>query len=73
LDGVWAPAATPAEIIERLNRDINAGLTTTDIRARLSDVGTIPMILSAAEFGAFVAAEADKWTKVVKFASIKPE
>jgi tripartite-type tricarboxylate transporter receptor subunit TctC len=71
--GVCAPAATPAEIIERLNRDINAGLTTTDIRARLSDVGTIPMILSAAEFGAFVAAEADKWTKVVKFASIKPE
>jgi len=71
--GVCAPAATPAEIIERLNRDINAGLTTTDIRARLSDVGTIPMILSAAEFGAFVAAEAEKWTKVVKFASIKPE
>jgi tripartite-type tricarboxylate transporter receptor subunit TctC len=71
--GVCAPAATPVEIIERLNRDINAGLATTDIRARLSDVGTIPMILSAAEFGAFVAAEAEKWAKVVKFAGIKPE
>jgi tripartite-type tricarboxylate transporter receptor subunit TctC len=71
--GVCAPAGTPVEIIKRLNREINAGLATADIRARLSDVGTIPMILSATEFGAFVAAEAEKWTKVVKFAGIKPE
>ena len=71
--GVCAPAGTPVEIIKRLNREINAGLATADIRARLNDVGTIPMILSAAEFGAFVAAEAEKWTKVVKFAGIKPE
>jgi tripartite-type tricarboxylate transporter receptor subunit TctC len=71
--GVCAPAGTPVEIIERLNREINAGLATADMRARLSDVGTIPMIFSAAEFGAFVAAEAEKWTKVVKFAGIKPE
>jgi tripartite-type tricarboxylate transporter receptor subunit TctC len=68
-----APAGTPVEIIKRLNREISAGLATADIRARLSDVGTIPMILSAAEFGAFVAAEAEKWTKVVKFAGVKPE
>jgi tripartite-type tricarboxylate transporter receptor subunit TctC len=71
--GICAPAGTPVEIIKRLNREINAGLATADIRARLSDVGTIPMILSAAEFGAFVAAEAEKWTRVVKFAGIKPE
>ena len=71
--GVCAPAGTPVEIIKRLNREINAGLATANVRARLSDVGTIPMILSAAEFGAFVAAEAEKWTKVVKFAGIKPE
>jgi tripartite-type tricarboxylate transporter receptor subunit TctC len=71
--GICAPAGTPVQIIKRLNREINAGLATADIRARLSDVGTIPMILSAAEFGAFVAAEAEKWTKVVKFAGIKPE
>src|SRR5262245_44192957 len=44
--GVCAPAGTPVEIIKRLNREINAGLTTANIRARLSDVGTIPMILS---------------------------
>src|SRR6516162_7340641 len=71
--GVCAPAGTPVEIIKRLNREINAGLATANVRARLNDVGTIPMILSAAEFGAFVAAEAEKWTKVVKFAGIKPE
>jgi tripartite-type tricarboxylate transporter receptor subunit TctC len=71
--GVCAPAATPVEIIERVNRDINAGLATADVRARLRDVGTIPMILSAAEFGAFVAAETEKWTRVVQFAAIKPE
>jgi tripartite-type tricarboxylate transporter receptor subunit TctC len=61
------------EIIKRLNREINAGLATADLRARFSEVGTIPMILSAAEFGAFVTAEAEKWAKVVKFAGIKPE
>ena len=47
--------------------------TASALYTRFSDVGTIPMILSAAEFGAFVAAEAEKWTKVVKFAGIKPE
>jgi len=71
--GVSAPAGTPARIIERLNREINAGLATADIRARLSNVGAIPMISSAAEFGAYVAAEAEKWGRVVKFAGIKQE
>src|SRR5262249_16815417 len=72
-NGLSAPVATPAGIIERLNRDINAGLATADIRARLGDVGAIPMILGAAEFGAFVAAEAAKWSKVVKFAGIRQD
>jgi tripartite-type tricarboxylate transporter receptor subunit TctC len=71
--GVSVPAGTPAEIIERLNREINAGLATAEIRARLSDVGAIPMIFGAAEFGTFVAAEAEKWDKVAKVAGIKPE
>jgi tripartite-type tricarboxylate transporter receptor subunit TctC len=71
--GVSAPAGTPAQIIERLNREINAGLATADIRARLSNVGAIPVILGAAEFGAYVAAEAEKWGKVVKFTGLKAE
>jgi tripartite-type tricarboxylate transporter receptor subunit TctC len=71
--GVSVPAGTPAEIIERLNREINAGLATADIRARLSNVGAIPMIFSSAEFGTFVAAETEKWGKVIRAANIKAE
>jgi len=71
--GVGVPKGTPPEIIARLNREINAGLANPTIEARLADVGTIPMILSAKEFGDYVAAESEKWAKVVKFAGIKPE
>ena len=67
------PNGTPLEIIARLNREINAGLANPTIKARLAEVGTIPMIFTAAEFGAYVAAESEKWAKVVKFAGIKPE
>jgi tripartite-type tricarboxylate transporter receptor subunit TctC len=71
--GVGAPRGTPPEIIARLNRDINAGLADPTIKARLAEVGTIPMIFTATEFGAYVAAESEKWAKVVTFAGIKPE
>jgi tripartite-type tricarboxylate transporter receptor subunit TctC len=71
--GVGVPRGTPPEIIERLNREVNAGLTQPDIRARLADVGTVPMVLSAGAFKAYIAAEAAKWDKVVKIAGIKPQ
>ena len=71
--GVGVPRGTPPEIIERLNREVNAGLAQPDIRARFADVGTVPMVLSAAEFKAYIAAEAAKWDKVVKIAGIKPQ
>ena len=71
--GVGVPRGTPPEIIERLNREVNAGLAQPDIRARLADVGTVPMVLSAAEFKAYVATEAAKWDRVVKIAGIKPQ
>jgi tripartite-type tricarboxylate transporter receptor subunit TctC len=71
--GVGVPNGTPSEIIARLNREINAGLADPTIKARLAEVGTIPLILTAAEFGAYIAAESEKWAKVVKFAGIKPE
>ncbi len=71
--GVGVPRGTPPEIIERLNREVNAGLAQPDIRARLADVGTVPMVLSAAEFKAYIAAEAAKWDKVIKIAGIKPQ
>jgi tripartite-type tricarboxylate transporter receptor subunit TctC len=71
--GVGAPKGTRAEIIARLNRDINAGLANPTIRARLADFGTIPVIFTATEFGAYVATESEKWAKVIKFAGIKAE
>jgi tripartite-type tricarboxylate transporter receptor subunit TctC len=73
MGGVGAPKGTPPEIIARLNRDINAGLANPTIRARLAELGTIPMIFTSAEFGAYVAAESEKWAKVIQFAGIKPE
>jgi tripartite-type tricarboxylate transporter receptor subunit TctC len=71
--GVGVPRGTPADVIARLNREINAGLSNPAIKARLAEIGTIPRIFSPQEFGAFVAAEHDKWAKVVKFAAIKSE
>jgi tripartite-type tricarboxylate transporter receptor subunit TctC len=71
--GVGMPKGTPAEIITRLDREIQAGLANPTVKARLADAGTIPMILTAAEFGAYVAAESEKWSKVVRFAGIKAE
>lgn len=71
--GVGAPRRTPPEIIARLNREVSACLADPGITARLAQVGTVPMILSPAEFAAYIAAESDKWAKVVKFAGIKAE
>jgi tripartite-type tricarboxylate transporter receptor subunit TctC len=71
--GIGVPRGTPPEIIERLNREINAGLASPAIKQRYRDVATTPLFYSPAEFGAYVAAETEKWSKVVKRAGIKPE
>jgi tripartite-type tricarboxylate transporter receptor subunit TctC len=71
--GIGVPRNTPAEIIDRLNREINAGLADPKLKARLSDLGGTMLALSSAEFGMFIAEETEKWGKVVKFAGIKPE
>src|SRR5262249_62219372 len=71
--GVGAPAGTPAEVIERLNREINAGLADKGMQAKLADLGLTPIIGSPSDFGKLIAAETEKWAKVVKFAGIKPE
>ena len=71
--GIGVPRGTPPEIIERLNREINAGLANPAIRQRYREVATTPIFYSPAEFGAYVAAETEKWGRVVKRAGIKPE
>jgi len=71
--GVGAPKATPAEIVAKLNTEINAGLADPKINARIADFGATVLGGSPAEFGKLIADETEKWTKVVKFAGIKPE
>jgi tripartite-type tricarboxylate transporter receptor subunit TctC len=71
--GFGAPKGTPPEIIARLNQVINAGLADPTIKARLAEVGSEPMPLSPAAFGALVAAETGKWAKVVKASGAKVE
>jgi tripartite-type tricarboxylate transporter receptor subunit TctC len=71
--GIGAPKATPAGIIEKLNKATNDVITTPALKSRFADLGAEPMPMTPDEFGKFVAAETDKWAKVVKFAGIKPE
>jgi tripartite-type tricarboxylate transporter receptor subunit TctC len=71
--GAAAPKGTPAEIIDKLNREINAGLADPKTRARLIELAGIPIAGSPADFGSFIAAETEKWGKVIKFAGIKLE
>ena len=64
--GVGAPKNTPAEIVDRLNKEINAGLTDPKIKARLIDLGLTVLAGSPADFGKFIADETAKWAKVIK-------
>jgi tripartite-type tricarboxylate transporter receptor subunit TctC len=70
-DGIGAPAHTPTDIIERLNNEINAVLSEPAMRARFASLGAEPMLMTPAEFGKYIAAETEKWGKVVKEAGIK--
>jgi tripartite-type tricarboxylate transporter receptor subunit TctC len=69
--GVGAPRSTPGEIIERLNKEINAVVVDPNMSARLIGLGSQPMSMTAAQFGKLIADETDKWAKVIKFANIK--
>jgi len=70
--GFGAPSGTPAAIIAKLDREIEAVLADEQMKARFAGMGIDPMFMAAAEFAKFIAEEAEKWGKVVKFAGIKP-
>src|SRR6516165_430711 len=71
--GVGAPRNTPTDVVDRLSREINAGLADPKIKARLADQGGTVLPGSPADFGKLIAEETEKWGKVVKFAGAKPE
>jgi tripartite-type tricarboxylate transporter receptor subunit TctC len=71
--GLGAPKNTPAEIVAKLNKEINAGLADPKLRARLADLGGTVLAGSPADFSKLIAEEIDKWAKVIKSAGIKPE
>jgi len=71
--GVGAPKDTPAEIVDKLNKEINAALADHKIKARLAGLGVEPMSMTSAAFGKFIVDEAEKWAKVIRAANIKPE
>jgi tripartite-type tricarboxylate transporter receptor subunit TctC len=71
--GVGVPRGTPEAVIKLLNREINAGLMDPAIKARLTELTVTPMIFTAAEFGAYMAAETAKWSNVIRAVGIKAE
>jgi tripartite-type tricarboxylate transporter receptor subunit TctC len=69
--GIGAPKSTPAQIVDKLNQAINAGLADAKLNARLAELGGTAMIGSPADFGKFISEETEKWGKVIRAANIK--
>ena len=71
--GIGAPSGAPREIIDMLNREINAGLANPSINGRIAELGGEAFVSSCADFAKFVAEETEAWTKVVRTANIRAE
>jgi tripartite-type tricarboxylate transporter receptor subunit TctC len=71
--GAAGPKGTPAEVVDKLNKEINAGVADPKVKTRLADVGGISITGSPADFGKYIAAETEKWAKVIQAANIKTD
>jgi tripartite-type tricarboxylate transporter receptor subunit TctC len=71
--GIGAPRNVPADIIQKLNKEINRGLADPTLQARIADLGAAALSGSPAEFGKLISEETEKWGKVIRAANIKPE
>jgi tripartite-type tricarboxylate transporter receptor subunit TctC len=71
--GIGAPRNTPAEIVEVLNKAVNAGLADAKLKARFTELGNVPLPGPPARFGKLIADETEKWGKVIRFAGIKSQ
>jgi tripartite-type tricarboxylate transporter receptor subunit TctC len=69
--GLGAPAGTPVDIIDKLNRELSAGLADAKVKTHLVDLGNLPTAMTPAEYRKLIADETEKWAKVIKFAGIK--
>jgi tripartite-type tricarboxylate transporter receptor subunit TctC len=70
--GIGAPKHVAADIVDKLNREINAGLTGPKLQKQLADLGSSGFVVSPSEFGKFIAVETEKWAKVIRAANIRP-
>jgi tripartite-type tricarboxylate transporter receptor subunit TctC len=73
VQGIGAPKNTPAEIVDKLNKEVNVGLTDPKLKARFADLGATVFPVSPSDFGKFMIADTEKWAKVIKFAGAKPD
>jgi tripartite-type tricarboxylate transporter receptor subunit TctC len=71
--GIGVPKGTPAEIVERINREVNAALTDPMVKTRMAELGSEIFTGSSSDFGELIADETEKWGKVIRAANIKPE
>ena len=71
--GIGAPKGTPAEIVDKLNKEINAVLADPKMKARIADLSSVPLPMTPADFGKLIADETEKWGKVIRTANIKAE
>ena len=71
--GIAGPKGTPEEVVDKVNKDVNASLADAKLKARLDEWGATALTGSPADFGKFVADETEKWSKVIRTANIKAE